>query len=280
LAVHRLNPQAVDTTLPTILGQLEHVFDPLALGLGLAGLIYAAQLCVDRWERQLLSAVDERAEEELHGRFVTSEAARDPHLSAVQRMSELVVLRTETLVQRQVEIWQQALDSAEQRWGELAAAAARRFESSLADAVDRNVQLHAERLIAIENEAASINRKQWIRVHKALGRTVEASQTQFAELARQTDTLLRISEAGNQVVKLERSLNSSLATLSGSQQLQETLVNLSASMSLLNSRLATLTPLGTHVTLQEPSPAGAQAVPPPHTRVDSRVKEKLPGKAS
>ncbi|HEX4131603.1 MAG TPA: MotA/TolQ/ExbB proton channel family protein [Pirellulales bacterium] len=249
IAIASLNPQALESSLGEVTGGLGIAFDTTALALTLSMTLMFGQFLVDRFEQRLLGDVDAKTFEALTGRFESSGTSRDPQLAAMQRMSELVMLRTEGLVQKQVELWQTALDAAQQRWSEVMASSGTLLEESLAKALTRHVKEHADRLVAAEDAAAQLNRRQWMRLHKALRTNVEQSTAQQGELSRQTDMLLRISDASSHVTKLEKSLNSNLSALAGAQHFQEMMLNLSATLTLLNARLGQVTPLAPHIDL-------------------------------
>ena len=65
----------------------------------------------------------------------------------------------------------------------------------------------------------------------------QTAHAQQAELARQGEILLRVVEATGHVSKLEEQLNRNLAALAGAQHFEETLLNLAATVNLLNARL-------------------------------------------
>ncbi len=242
IAIASLNPQALESSLGEVTGGLGIAFDTTALALTLSMILMFGQFLIDRVEQALLSEVDARAFEELTGRFESVAVTRDPHLAAVQRMSEMVLLRVEGLVQKQVELWQGGIEASNQRWVEVMSSAETQLERGLAGALNRNVKEHADRMVAAETNASELKERQWLKLHKRLKMSVDQAVEQKTELGRQTDILLRIVDASNQVAKLEKTLNHNLATLSGAQHFQEMLLNLSATLTLLNARLGQVVP--------------------------------------
>ena len=79
---------------------------------------------------------------------------RDPQVAAMRHMGEQVLTATEKLVQRQAEIWQRTMESAQKRWNEAAAQAQENLESQLSKSLSRSVQTHAETLAKAEKSHA------------------------------------------------------------------------------------------------------------------------------
>jgi hypothetical protein len=276
IAIASLNPQALEKSLDEVTAGLGVAFDTTALALALSMTLMLGQFLVDRFEQRLLAGVDERMLSELIGRFATTAVVHDPHLSAVQRMSEMVLLRTEGLVQKQIELWQNSLAAAEQRWANMTGGVARQISEGLTEGLSQNVRQHAEQLVAAEAASTAVNRRRWRRVHRVLSKQIDSMHSQQSQLAHQTEMLTRIIDASNLVVRLEKTLNHNLATLAGSQHLQETLLSVSSAIALLNARLGQLTPMGPHVELHE---ATRSAIPAPHVRTEAAI-DKTPGKVA
>ena len=97
---------------------------------------------------------------------------------------------------------------------------------------------HAATLSAAERQHAEQNARQWSGVQQALVQTAEAAAHQQAELAKQTEVLLKVVDAMGQVTQLEDALNRNLSTLSGARNFDETLVALGAAVQLLSARLS------------------------------------------
>lgn len=251
MAIGSLNPKNLEASLDEVTFGLGVAFDTTALALVLSMALMFGQFLVDRLESALLEKVDSRATLELAGRFQRVGTSRDPQVMAVTRMSETVLAATETLVQKQAELWQKTIDAAHRRWSELTSAGQQQMEAALVKSLGRTVQSHAEHLALAEAQSAERNRRHWNRLRKSLSESTETAQAQHVELVRQGEVLLQVVEATGQVAKLEEALNRNLSSLAGSKHLQETLMNLSASIQLLNARLAQLTPLSQHVELKD-----------------------------
>ena len=241
LAIAKLGPQDLENSLPAVIDGLRVAFDTTALALALSMILMFAQFMVDRLEGRLLASVDDRVEAEMVGRFRQYGSATDPQVAAVRRMAESVVQATERLVGRQADIWQASMEEAQRHWIQTTASAGKQLEESFRYALASGMKEHAEMLSAIEREAAEANRQHWSRVQAALVDASAAAANQQAELAKQSDILLKVVDATGQVRALEQALNDNLATLAGARNFDETVTSLSAAIQLLSSRLGETT---------------------------------------
>ena len=123
IAIANLSPDALENSLPAVTAGLGVAFDTTALALTLSMILMFTQFGIDRAESRLLDQVDQRANDELEGRFQQSPTGPDGHLLAVQRMAETVLRTSEQLVQRQAELWTRSMEAASVRWTQMANAA-------------------------------------------------------------------------------------------------------------------------------------------------------------
>ncbi|MEN6458810.1 MAG: MotA/TolQ/ExbB proton channel family protein [Thermoguttaceae bacterium] len=173
-------------------------FDTTALALTFSIVLMFLHFPVERSENQLLEHVDERAAEQLAGRF-DAEHAVTPNdaggqLAAMRRMAETLLQATELLAQRQTELWRGSVESAGRQWAEMARGAGAELNTAMT--------------------AATAKLSSGVEV---LGRAVEA--------------------AGN-VVRMEDALNRNLAALAGAKHFEQTVLSLAAAVNMLSARLA------------------------------------------
>ncbi len=241
IAIAALDPKALEGSLNTVTGGLGVAFDTTALALALSMVLMAGQFVIDRQEQRLLADVDGRAVDLLMPRFPTSGSQADPQLRAVRKMAEAVVGSVERCVQRQAELWGRTIETAQLRWESAATAGRDQIEEAFGKALDRSMAAHRKHLLAAEDSTAEQNRKHWLQVQQALEASAAGAAAQQSELRRHGDALLRIVETSAELRKMEDSLERNLDALASTQQLQETLFNLTAAVSLLNARLERLT---------------------------------------
>lgn len=238
VAVAHLQPEALEKSLPQVVAGLSVAFNTTAQALGLTMVLMFTQFFVDRAESRLLTVVDQRAEEELIGRFESVADTPDGQLVAVRRMAETLVKNTEQLVRRQAELWQGSIDAAAQRWATMAETADRRLQAALGGALADGLKGHAREMASIEQAAAQENRRHWDRVQQSIAQQAEGLASLQAGLARQVETITRAVEATGQIARLEEALNRNLAALAGSRNFEQTVMSLAAAIHLLNARLA------------------------------------------
>ncbi len=238
IALANLSPKALEESLPHVTAGLGVAFDTTALALALSMALVFVQLIVDGFEQRMLAAVQSTAADELLGRFEHASAPVDSSQAHVRRMAEAVIAATERIVQRQAELWRATIDEARERWSSLATVAREQTEAALSTALAHGTQQLAAQVAIAAQATAEVNHKHWSQVQRALGEQVDAARGQQTELVRQGEVLLRVLEATGQIARLEECLNRNLAALSGTRNLEETLVSLSAAANLLTARLA------------------------------------------
>lgn len=237
LAVANLAPKALETSLPEVVAGLSVAFNTTAQALGLSMVLMFGQFFVDRAETRLLGLVDQRAEDELSGRFEQIAASPDGQVVAIRRMAETLLETTEQLVRRQAELWQASIEAAAGRWTTMAEAAERKLQGALSVALAESLKDHARELGAAQLVAAEENRRHWDRVQQGLVQNTESMAAVQKNLVRQAETIGRAVEATGQIARLEEALNRNLAALAGSRNFEQTVNSLAAAIHLLNARL-------------------------------------------
>jgi biopolymer transport protein ExbB/TolQ len=237
LAIAKLSPEALETSLPEVTAGLGVAFDTTALALTLSIMLMFSKLFVERTEAALLAAVDQRATVELVGRFQEFGPSADPHIAAVRRMTEMMVEATETLVTRQAELWRSTLDAAHQQWHQWSEQSGQRFETALTGGIQSGLERHAAALSAAEDALARTNHRHWERIQGALEQTAAAAATQQTELVKQGQVFREIVAATGEVKRLETALNENLTALAGEKHFEDTVMSLAAAIQLLSVRL-------------------------------------------
>ncbi|MFO0902090.1 MAG: MotA/TolQ/ExbB proton channel family protein [Pirellulales bacterium] len=233
----KLLATSIDTAIQGLLGGLYVAFDTTALALVLSMVLMFIQFIIDRVEQQLLSTVDERANSELVGRFQGSATSTDPAVASIERVAHAMLRATEQLVQRQAQLWQQTIESAQLDWQRLYDAAGERLEATLCSALDRSLEQHSQRIDSLDETFAKPLAEQWSLVQAGLASQTAATHEQLAEIRRQGEVLSQAIQATGEVVQLERALNENLAALAGSRNFEDTVMSLSAAIHLLTTRL-------------------------------------------
>lgn len=240
LAIANLAPQALEDSLPKVTAGLGVAFDTTALALGLSIVLMFAQFLTDRAQQALLARVDQRAAEELHGRFIQVPPTAEGQLAAFQQTAERLILAIEQLVERQAQLWQSGLEQAGVQWSRATEAAAGCFQSAFSSALAKSLESYGRRLGEVEQQAAERIHRHWDKVQQTQVQNTHALASLQASLTRQTELLQQALEATGQVTRLETALNRNLAALAGSKNFEQTVMSLAAAIHLLNARLAEL----------------------------------------
>jgi biopolymer transport protein ExbB/TolQ len=228
-----------------LLSGLYVAFDTTALALTLSISLMFVQFVIERFETQVLAAVDIRANEELMGRFAQLGAAHDPHVASMERMGEAMIHAVETLVERQAEIWRNTIDAAQQHWGRMVATSSEQVRVAMAESLERSLTRHATEMGKIERASADTVHARWQQWQATLSESARLLHGQQQEMTRQGELLNQALAATADVIKLEQALNGNLAALAGSKNFEDTVMSLSAAIHLLNTRLS-----ATHETRQ------------------------------
>lgn len=198
-----------------LLAGLYVAFDTTAIALCFSMALMFLQFGIERMETQLLASVDDRVGQELLGRFESIGTSSDPQVATMQRIGHAVLQATEQLVKRQVDLWQESMDSAQKQWQQTTQGTGDHLLAAMTSALDRSLSAHAAHL----SESA-----------RAL-----AGQQQ--ELVRQGELMTQAIKAAGDVVQLERALNQNLSALAGAKNFEDTVMSLAAAIHLLNVRL-------------------------------------------
>ncbi len=116
-AMANLTPDASGNLLASIMPGLEMVFDTTALALALSVVLMLGMFLCDQVESRLLLAVDARVDRELIGRFKGGASPKSIP-GAPGAMSDGFMGALEKLMQRQTEMWQASMESANKQWEE------------------------------------------------------------------------------------------------------------------------------------------------------------------
>jgi hypothetical protein len=228
---------SLNTAMQGLLAGLYVAFDTTAIALCFSIALMFIQFMLDRGESQLLSAVDQRANQEFTGRFELVGAASDPNVQAMQRMSQAVLKATELLVERQAQIWQQSIVAAHDQWQRGAKQSTDQMQTALAGALSQSLGQLATQLARSEQSLTEQLTTRWEQWQTALSQNARLLHAQQQEMARQGELMTQAIRAAGDVVQLEKALNSNLSALAGSKNFEDTVMSLAAAIHLLTTRL-------------------------------------------
>ena len=147
-AVHAVNPQDLDASMPAVVEGFGAALDPLALALALAFVLMFATFLVERGESQVLAQVEQFGISQLAPCFNLSQAAgaASPLGAAEAQAAEKLIDRTETLINWQTGLWQEALETLRNRWIETTQAQQSQFAAVLQQGMTATLSGHAQQL--------------------------------------------------------------------------------------------------------------------------------------
>jgi biopolymer transport protein ExbB/TolQ len=247
-----------DQAVNALTAGLYVAFDTTAIALCFAIVLMFIQFALDRWESQVLSAVDDRVAIELAGRFEVIGSVSDPQIAAVQRMGLAVVKATEQLVNKQVELWQRALSSAHDEWQRISRQSTEQMQHALGTSLSQSLAQHAAHLAKSEQASAEQLSQRWEQWQTALSHNARLLHAQQVEMVKQGELMTQAIRAAGDVVQLERALNDNLSALSGAKNFEDTVMSLAAAIHLLNARLSH-SPDGPRIELKAPLAKGRAA---------------------
>ena len=254
-ALGNLDPKqlatAPDVAFEGLKNGLYTAFDTTAVALSFSMLLMFIQYFEDRLESSLLATVDQHAADELAGRFERLGASSDPHVQTIERMSVAVVRATESLVQKQAEIWQQSLLAVSGQFKQNTLQAGDQLTAAVSAALGGVLAKHVEQLAQVEHKAAEHMQRRWEQWQTALSENARLLHAHQQELLKQSELMGQTVKAVGEVTSLEKTLNQNLGALAGSKNFEDTVLSLSAAINLLNSRLGKSE--ATHVELVKPT---------------------------
>ena len=228
---------SVEAGMEGLLSGLYVAFDTTALALTLSIVLMFLQFIVDRLETRLLISVDARTESEMLGRFQELGTSQDPGVNSIQRMGQAVLASTHELVEQQTDLWRQTIDEAHDRWSRLASVTTDQVQSALTHALERVLQRHVADLSDVLDASRHQSEKLWEALDVRLDEHADRMERQQRALSQQGEVMTRAIQSAGEIASLERSLNENMVALDGAKNLEETLMNLSAAVHMLNSRL-------------------------------------------
>lgn len=217
MAIARITPDQLETSLPEVTSGLAVAFDTTALSLALSMVLMFLMFVVERSEQNALRAVERAARRLLGHRFLASSPASTPYLHAVHAASEQVIAHTRSLVERQTQLWAQAMEG-------------------LHAQMERSNAKREEDFAAAMKSIAD----QWRRDAQA-GDEARAQMDQMqARLARIAELLVQRTGEERALVAAQDRLAENLRMLRQTQSFDEALHSLTAAVHLLTVRVRTV----------------------------------------
>jgi hypothetical protein len=244
-AISGVTPEVLEQSLSTVTDGLALAFDTTALALGLTMLTMFLSFIVERGEQGILEQVDRFADRELAHRFERIGAESSEFVGVVRRNTQVLVEAVGQLIRRQSNLWGEALGKADERRLEAEQLHAGRFTAAVQAALDRTLEVHTEKLAAVENQVVDrcngiLERLTALSTAiQTAGREQQAVLSEVCQrLAQQIEAAVGLREDGQTLALLQESLNRNLASLAETGRFEEAMHSLTAAIHLLTARAA------------------------------------------
>ncbi len=242
-AISGVSTDQLETGLSKVTGGLGEAFDSTALALSLTMLVMFLTYLVEKSEHGLLEEVDRYVDMHLVHRFTRLGKDSEPFAAVVRETMGQMIGATETLVQRQAQVWADALGRMEQETSANQAGQQEHFTTALQTALEQTLQSHANRLGEMEQQSAAYTSRLLEQltslagaIHQ-VGRDQQAALTQVAEqIGVQAHALGQLQEQEKHLVHLQAALEQNLNTLAGAGSFEAAVHSLTAAIHLLTAR--------------------------------------------
>ena len=239
IAIANVTPEQLDSSLTEVTGGLAVAFDTTALALTLSLVLVFGSYLVERSEQAILSQVEDLGIRQIAALLPVELETKSPLAEAESRAAVQLLEKTETLINWQVEVWQEGVESLRQRWTETLEKQQDSFDAAIQQGLASTLGDHQQQLGEIRGEfleAFQSVSKQLSDNHAAISRSQQAAheilQQQTAELWQQsrTDFTTMREDFATQMDVLLKSLSQNVgswqsqlkeSTDAGTEQLKE-----------------------------------------------------------
>ncbi len=152
IAIANVTPDQLDTSLSEVTGGLAVAFDTTALALGLSLVLVFSTFVVERMEQKLLEKIELFGIENITTCMSVSERSMSPLESAEAEAAEQLVQRTEEMINRQTELWQQNIEGLRERWSEIMERQQVNFDQSMQEGMSETLGTHSAQLESLRDE--------------------------------------------------------------------------------------------------------------------------------
>lgn len=152
IAIANVTPDQLDTSLSEVTGGLAVAFDTTALALGLSLVLVFSTFIVERMEQKQLEQIELFGIQNIASCMSVAESSISPLESAEVEAAQQLVLRTEEMIQRQTDLWQNSLEGLRSRWSEMMERQQSTFDDSLQEGMSNTLGSHSSQLESLRNE--------------------------------------------------------------------------------------------------------------------------------
>jgi biopolymer transport protein ExbB/TolQ len=231
-AIAGVTPEALENSMSDLTNGLAEAFDSTALALGLTMVCMFLTYLVERQEQAVLETVGRVIDRQLAHRFERGDEG-----------ARALTATVEGVVKRQAELWAEALAEPQRRAAEMMQQAQAQLLAGLAEALERSLAAHGQRLAEVEAQTAQAGTQIMQQLAgmaiavRDTGREQQQSLARVADgVAAQAAALAKLQEGAGNLVHLQAVLHQNLAALASASDFEEAVHSLTAAVHLLTSR--------------------------------------------
>jgi biopolymer transport protein ExbB/TolQ len=148
LAFHSVDPDNLDSSMSEVMAGLEGSLDATVVGLAISVVLLFGKLFVERCEGHVLEQIEKFGISQLAPCLTSDEAeeALTPLVKAETEAAARLLERTDSLIARQTELWQEALEDSRRRWLDTAREQQARFAGALEQGMVAGLASHSQQL--------------------------------------------------------------------------------------------------------------------------------------
>jgi biopolymer transport protein ExbB/TolQ len=225
-AIENLDPAKLETSFGLVSQGLGVAFGTTALALGLSLVMVFLAYAVEKQERSLIADVEMKAIGWLTRLFPTPEKNESPLAAAESEAARKLTVDTESLIQRQTELWEHSIDTLRTQWAATCEQQQVALGASLSSGVESSLSSHRDLLSSLTSGWDS----KIVDFSKALSAQADAQQRSLVEWQ-------KLSGDQTQLMAIEKQLAESLESAHAAAALNETLHSLNAAVHLLTQRV-------------------------------------------
>lgn len=152
LAISNLTPEQLDKSLNNVTGGLGVAFDTTALALALSVVLVFTSFLVERSEQGILSRVEDFGIQRIAPLFPDSPDQHSPLAEAEMQAAKSLVERTDELIKRQTQLWNETLEMTRANWAQTMQAQQSHLDGAMRDGMKATLGDHAEQLAETREE--------------------------------------------------------------------------------------------------------------------------------
>ncbi len=255
-AFNGFEPEKLDSSMTAVLTGLAGAFDPTAVGLAMSVVLVFGKLLVERNESRVLARVEQVGMCHLAPCLAIESPAiaASPLTAAEAHAATQLLERTESLVVRQTELWQEALEGLRNRWTATLEKQQTQFASLLEQGMLAGINSHSQQLdearaeflkgfraVGMELTRVTAGLQQMgeehqARFHKQVTEVWQALSAQLGELQQQGALLQSVAGQEQELVRLQTTLTHNLQSVRAMEAFEESIHSLNAAVHLLTMR--------------------------------------------